>query len=209
MFETTEVRWFQKSTTWPNVEAWFKKGPMDATIEPFRLDYYLSMPLEEELGIKVRDGKLEIKRWVHDDGVHSFSDRVSGHMSTWRKWSFPLVNSEELLESTKEPWIKIGKDRRVRKFRAVETTRLKKLIPVMRPRGLGASPSISHVRKFLESPEVLWDLCPRYSRLSNNDMIAMCDPFGVQVRIVRRETDRESRGIGQGQVRHATIALVA
>jgi hypothetical protein len=35
---------------------------MDVNVEPFRVDYYLSMPLEEELGIKVRDGKLEIKR---------------------------------------------------------------------------------------------------------------------------------------------------
>src|SRR5262245_42504159 len=129
MFETTEVRWFQKSTTWPDVEAWFNKGPMDATIEPFRVDYYLSMPLEEELGIKVRDGKLEIKRCVHDDGVHLFSDCVSGHMSTWRKWSFPLANSEEFLESTKEPWIKIGKDRRVRKFRAVEHNQIEEVDP--------------------------------------------------------------------------------
>jgi len=129
MLKTTEVRWFQKSTTWPDVEAWFKMGAMDATIEPFRVDYYLSMPFEEELGIKVRDGKLEIKRRVHDDGVHSFSDRVSGYVSTWRKWSFPLVNSEEFLESTKEPWIKIGKDRTVRKFQAIEHDQIEEVHP--------------------------------------------------------------------------------
>ena len=75
MFETTEVRWFHEGKSWPEVEAWFRKGTMHARVEPFRMDYYLSMPLEEWLGIKVRDGKLEIKRCVHDDGVHSFSDR--------------------------------------------------------------------------------------------------------------------------------------
>jgi len=87
------------------------------------------MPLEEELGIKVRDAKLEIKRCVHDYGVHSFSDRVSGHMSTWCKWSFSLVNSEEFLESTKEPWIKIGKHRLVRKFRVVEHDQIEEVDP--------------------------------------------------------------------------------
>jgi hypothetical protein len=120
MFETTEVRWFHKGTTWPDVEAWFKKGPMGVRVEPFRVDYYLSIPLEEELGIKVRGGQLEIKRCVHVDGLHSFSDRVSGRMTTWRKWSFPLGNADEFLESTKEPWIRIGKDRLVRKFKVTE-----------------------------------------------------------------------------------------
>jgi hypothetical protein len=129
MFETTEVRWFYKSTTWPHVEAWFKKGLREATVEPFRVDYYLSMPLEEELGIKVRDGRLEIKRRVQDDGTHSFSDRISGHISTWRKWSFPLGNSDQFLESAKEPWIKVGKDRLVRKFSVAEHNQIDEIDP--------------------------------------------------------------------------------
>jgi hypothetical protein len=54
---------------------------------------------------------------------------VSGHLSTWRKWSFSLVNSEKFLESTKEPWIKIGKDRSVRKFRMVERDQIEEVDP--------------------------------------------------------------------------------
>jgi hypothetical protein len=102
---------------------------MHARVEPFRMDFYLSMPLEEWLGIKVRDGKLEIKRCVHDDGVHSFSDRVRGRLATWRKWTFPLGNSDEFLDAAKEPWIKIGKDRQVRKFRVLEPNQIDEVDP--------------------------------------------------------------------------------
>ncbi len=107
---SVEIRWFGRGSPAPAMRAWFEAGERSPEAEPARDDRYLAHP-DESLGIKLRQGKLEIKR--RESLLEPLIlPGVAGVVERWRKWSFALA--EDDLPS--EAWIAVHKRRLVRKY---------------------------------------------------------------------------------------------
>jgi hypothetical protein len=119
MYPTVEVRWFYEGMVSPAVMAWFQQVEGKLEEQPCRVDYYLRLTDRGSLGIKLREGKVEIKQRYHQHGVVGFHERVSGLVEHWRKWSFELVEASGDLTSIAVPassWIAVKKERKLRKY---------------------------------------------------------------------------------------------
>ena len=98
---TIETRWFfdGDSTAHPELRHWFENAapfPRAAAVqapewkgraggEP---DVYLLMPGCADMGIKWREGTLQIKGRVEDLGTHRFGPRHMGRVQRWIKWTY-------------------------------------------------------------------------------------------------------------------------
>jgi hypothetical protein len=60
MFPTTEVRWFTQGVIPSEVLRWFHEERKAFEEQPLRVDYYLRIVEGESLGVKLREGRLEI-----------------------------------------------------------------------------------------------------------------------------------------------------
>jgi hypothetical protein len=112
MYTTAEVRWFHEGRAPAHVEAWFRGGGREPTVQPVRVDHYLRLVDGEHLGIKLREGRLEVKQRERSLPVTRFDSRVAGVMELWRKWSIPLAGG--LHRVSGDPgasWIEVEKER--------------------------------------------------------------------------------------------------
>lgn len=116
MFPTTEVRWFFEGPVPVSVRFWFGAVAGQPALEQ-RTDRYVRPASPDGLGVKWREGKLEIKRLRAVLGEERFHARVAGRVESWRKWSFPLADAAELTRPGGD-WVEIEKRRRVRYFAA-------------------------------------------------------------------------------------------
>ncbi len=122
---TAEVRWFNKGDIPEQFLAWFKGLEGIYEDQAVRSDFYLKMTEESNLGIKIREGRFEIKRLTSNLGILS-SKGAEGIADTWRKWSLKADDKEEIdiiAEDTGQ-WIEIEKKRMMQKFRTDESGRL-------------------------------------------------------------------------------------
>lgn len=90
MFASTEVRWFFEGSMPPAVLAWFHRVGQKPQEQPPRVDYYLDLGEQDTLGIKLREGRIEIKQREALHGAVHLGPQVVGMMEGWRKWSWPL-----------------------------------------------------------------------------------------------------------------------
>ena len=101
---TIETRWFfdGESARHPRLRAWFETcapfPKVDAVQAPEwcgrvdgRPDVYLLMPGCTDMGIKWREGTLQIKGRVEDLGARRFGDRHEGRVQRWIKWTYAEV----------------------------------------------------------------------------------------------------------------------
>jgi hypothetical protein len=96
------------------VQRWFeRRGPV-INAEP-RTDRYLCLPGTTSIGIKLREGKFEVKRRDIDFGFAPLGSGVIGRLALWRKWSF-TVSGADRMEAPDDDWISIEKKRRLRKY---------------------------------------------------------------------------------------------
>lgn len=84
MQRSAEMRWFFAGEIPAAVREWFGGGGLAASEEP-RTDQYLLFP-STTVGVKFRQGNLEIKPLVEEHGVRRWGG-VGGRMQTWVKWS--------------------------------------------------------------------------------------------------------------------------
>jgi hypothetical protein len=120
MYPTLEVRWFMRGSIPHEVREWFARGDPGPIPEPPRVDQYLRLPRSNALGIKLREGRLEIKQRLHQYGNIRFHRRVSGAIEHWRKWSMPLAVTGESLAEILVPqssWMAVRKERILRCYR--------------------------------------------------------------------------------------------
>lgn len=114
MLFTTEMRWFFADCPL-DIELHFSDARSETDLQQ-RTDWY-SMPCNPACGIKVREGKLEMKLRAFGLGQQDMSP-FSGHLEAWQKWSFDFPDREHpeiaRLESAK--WIAVGKRRRLQRF---------------------------------------------------------------------------------------------
>jgi hypothetical protein len=120
MFPTVEVRWFYRGHVPLEVEAWFHQGAGKVERHAAREDHYLRLRDTYALGIKLRQGRIEVKRRVRRPGVVRFHESVTGIVEHWRKWSFQLAEPDRALSSLSVPttsWIPVRKERMLRTYR--------------------------------------------------------------------------------------------
>lgn len=71
------------------------------------------------LGVKIREGRLELKALVGSAGVREFADTVTALRETWVKWSFGGGSKGTLRDLVANPddrWIAVTKKRFLRRF---------------------------------------------------------------------------------------------
>ncbi len=99
-----EIRWFFEGSTnqHQSLKQWFETTnpiPKDSNVGPpvweGRLDdqpdVYLIVPGSHDIGIKLREGNLQIKGRVSFSGTQVFSGHHQGGVEQWMKWSYSEV----------------------------------------------------------------------------------------------------------------------
>lgn len=131
MLTSLELRWFLAGKLPQEILSWFEQDDLGGQLQlsETREDLYLYSPDMEYMGIKLRQGRLEIKWRQAELGVEQFAERVEGKLEKWGKWlcedptgeSFQPINVVD-----KGSWISVKKERsqRLCDLCAVELTRL-------------------------------------------------------------------------------------
>ena len=116
MLTTYEVRWFYSGNIPENIESWFKQNCFLASTKSSseREDVYLYTPECDYLGVKLRQGGLEVK-WCNPekDTVH-FGSLVEGNVEKWKKWRCSDFSGEsfQFSQIADNPlWVKVKKVR--------------------------------------------------------------------------------------------------
>ena len=83
---TCEMRWFLDGPLPQEVERWFAGGGGPAA-PAWREDRYL-LPGVADMGVKHREGRIEIKGRTAKLGAHAIADGIEAHAERWCKWSY-------------------------------------------------------------------------------------------------------------------------
>ena len=120
MYLTLEVRWFYPGRLPGQLVAWLDRlGCLPAGLSP-RKDHYLRLASPPTLGIKLREGNIEVKARLGEPREVQLGPRAAGRLAPWRKWSFPLAPDITPLERLLVPgpaWISVTKERRLQRYR--------------------------------------------------------------------------------------------
>ncbi|MBW4633300.1 MAG: hypothetical protein KME30_15815 [Iphinoe sp. HA4291-MV1] len=116
MLTTYELRWFSSGTIPENIETWFKQNCLIDPMQPpeERTDVYLYSPKCDFLGVKLRQGRMEVKWRKAELGVVRFGEFVEGKAEKWGKWVYsdPTEESFQLYQVLKNPaWVSVQKVR--------------------------------------------------------------------------------------------------
>jgi hypothetical protein len=90
---------------------------------PPRTDRYLVLRGRDDLGIKLREGRLEIKGRTAELGSRRFGRHAVGEVETWCKWSLApeeALAATRVLDADPELGVPIRKDRALRRFVTTE-----------------------------------------------------------------------------------------
>jgi hypothetical protein len=157
LFPTIEVRWFFEGTPSLAVVEWFAQGEPEPEAQSGRVDYYLRLTDGDGLGIKLRQGRLEVKQRHRQYGLVHLHQRVTGRVEGWRKWSFELAGCDRDLASILVPalsWIGVKKERRLRRYRV---TSQEMVVAVPTEAGTGQGCGLELTRIIIEGSQ-WWSL---------------------------------------------------
>ena len=115
MYHSKEIRWFFKSEN-GSVAKWFEAKGSDLNRAVARVDYYHRPSLSESLGIKLREGRLELKQRIKEPYEGLLFSGTSGPLEEWMKWSFKLEEHDMEMKrilggSGSDDWLKVQKAR--------------------------------------------------------------------------------------------------
>jgi len=91
MYLTLEVRWFYPGPLPDRIVNRLQERSCLPALLPARQDHYLLLDGQPSLGIKLREGNVEIKRRLEDPREVEIGPGAVGRVARWRKWSFPLA----------------------------------------------------------------------------------------------------------------------
>ena len=127
MIATLEVRWFFKGAVPADVLSWLY-GSGGEPAEPLpRVDHYLRISEGDSLGIKLREGRIEVKQRQRQLGAVRLQERVIGMVEHWRKWSFALASEASDLAGMTVPasgWVGVRKERQLSRYRITADRKL-------------------------------------------------------------------------------------
>lgn len=117
MDHTLEVRWFYDGSAPNAVVQWFLDLAPEKQSD--RTDLYL-LSDDPSLNVKLREGKIQLKRHSGSRSRIQFHDGVAGYREYWQKWSFPLTDEAPDLfdEDPSGLWRPVEKARYQREFDA-------------------------------------------------------------------------------------------
>jgi hypothetical protein len=118
MLASAEVRWFFRGDPPVEMGEWFRDGEL-WTQQPDRIDEYLVLPGCSTTGIKLREGRLEVKVQTEGPVATEYPGGVRGHRDGWVKWSRSVGIAERVrafLRAGDERWVRVRKDRALRGF---------------------------------------------------------------------------------------------
>jgi hypothetical protein len=114
---TAEVRWFHRGEVPAYVMAWFASADSAVELEPPRVDHYLRLFEREDLGIKLRAGRIEIKQ-RHASVAVTLTSRACGLVELWQKWGYGVVDEaeNEPAPAVDPAWVAVEKRRWMRTY---------------------------------------------------------------------------------------------
>jgi hypothetical protein len=115
MLPSVEARWFIAGLLPEKLRTWFVQGMIVAADPKIRTDHYLFLPGVASIGMKLREGKFEVKRRDADFGLVPIGSRATGRLALWRKWSFTIAGKDGE-EAPDGHWFSIEKKRLLRKY---------------------------------------------------------------------------------------------
>lgn len=133
MLISAELRWFERGTLPEAIAQWFQHelGDYLAPAEE-RVDIYLYLPKCEYMGIKLRQGRLEIKWRKAELGIMRFGDAVEGKAEKWGKWLCEDPTQESFHPqhfAAENSWVSVKKKRSQRQYQVIPG-KLIKAVPV-------------------------------------------------------------------------------
>jgi hypothetical protein len=119
MLKSTEIRWFFEGKIPINVTKILKEASLD--ISENRIEHYLLVQGCDNIGIKIRNSRLEIKRRQDVQPYYLSKLNISGNIERWERWEWndktACTEIEQLIyKDDKNPWIKVDKKRWQKKF---------------------------------------------------------------------------------------------
>ena len=114
---TAEIRWFIPGRGFGKVLEWLRAKEGLYQEEPPRTDLYLKFPGGHDLGVKLRQGRIELKKKLIHHGQYD-REGISGKIESWIKWS--IVGEEGLspgndIFGDATHWLPIQKTRYLKK----------------------------------------------------------------------------------------------
>ena len=115
MFAVTsaEIRWFIKGKIPLEVFDWFIGLNENYVNQAERTDYYLHPISDDSLGIKLREGRVEVKQRLNHIGNITPGENVAGIAEKWQKWSFELKEANHIFSDSfiQNKWLPVNKTR--------------------------------------------------------------------------------------------------
>ncbi|MBM1105893.1 hypothetical protein JQC67_07075 [Aurantibacter crassamenti] len=113
MYNTKEIRWFSSRPS-SFIMDWFNKQGLTFDSVNQRNDIYLNIK-NESVGIKLRDGHLEIKHRIGKPTTVKLTNTIKGHFKEWNKWRIKADETDsvfsELAVKNHQEWIAKKKER--------------------------------------------------------------------------------------------------
>ncbi len=140
MLISNELRWFYPGSIPEDMEHWFKQNCLfDSLQSPEeREDVYLYSPECDYLGIKLRQGRLEVKWRQSELGVVRFGDSIEGKAEKWGKWLCEDSTKESFQTKTvvsSPSWVSVQK---------VRYSQLYQIVPEFPPQPVSANQRIDN-----------------------------------------------------------------
>ncbi|WP_286107437.1 hypothetical protein [Arenibacter sp. M-2] len=111
MYISKEMRWFFKGEN-KYLQQWFNS--LDFNSMERREDIYLNIA-NNNIGIKLREEKIEIKHRVNTRYRNCLTSLASGYLEDWTRWSFNSNPNDleylGIINGERENWITISKNR--------------------------------------------------------------------------------------------------
>jgi hypothetical protein len=124
MYPTVEVRWFLRGEIPSEIWRWFHNRGHDPETQPPREDFYLLLANGGSLGVKLREGRIEIKQRNGRSEIVRFGQHTLGRVEQWIKWSFVASETDNFLARISEFskwWIGVRKERKLRTYQVLES----------------------------------------------------------------------------------------
>ncbi|MGD8791898.1 MAG: hypothetical protein PVF47_05045 [Anaerolineae bacterium] len=119
MYPSIEIRWFYPGAMPEMLAHWLAAGANRPAGQPTRRDHYLRLPGNAALGIKLREGGVEVKRREGAGRTVTLAPGVAGQAERWRKWRFPLAEGRAVAGFLAPPgdWLAVEKKRYLQRYR--------------------------------------------------------------------------------------------
>jgi hypothetical protein len=144
---SAEVRWFHLGQPSAEVKEWLGVG--EEHKEPDRADEYALFPGCQTTGVKLRQGRFEIKALARTVGEERFTAGVEGVVDMWAKLTFDVPDEAEAKVHkalrAAASMMEVGKARWLRKYSFDEPDRPSEVDPESRP-GEGCNVEMTELR---------------------------------------------------------------